>query len=189
MPADPPQTVTVRPAQLADAEALAAVHVAAWQGAYRGLMPDDYLDQMDVARWTDGWRRMLTEHAAPLVGLVGDEVQGFVGVGPLRDPVEVAAPDEDPGLVVGELYAINVHPRAWGRGVGPALLAAGEAELRRLGFAEAVLWVLPANARARRFYERSGWADDGVDRRAEVNGVTVPERRYTKRWGQPSTTR
>ena len=52
-----------------------------------------------------------------------------------------------------------------------------------------VLWVVPGNARARRFYERSGWSADGAERVAEVNGVTVPECRYAKRLGQPSTTR
>lgn len=185
MAADAPRPIVVRPALPADAAVVATVHVAAWQGAYRGHMPDEYLDAMDVARWTERWTRLLTspEHADPQVAEVEGEVRGFVVVGPLRDE----AAEAPAGL--GELYAINVHPDAWGTGVGPSLLAAGEAELRRLGYDRAVLWVLPANARARRFYERSGWTDDGAERVAEVNGVTVPERRYARRLDQPSTTR
>ena len=66
-------------------------------------------------------------------------------------------------------------------GAGRALLQAAQAELARLGFEETVLWVLPANARARRFYEIAGWVADGTERTAEVLGVTVPEVRYRRR--------
>ena len=50
-----------------------------------------------------------------------------------------------------------------------------------VGFDETVLWVLPANARARRFYEIAGWACDGTERTMEVQGVVVPEVRYRRR--------
>jgi RimJ/RimL family protein N-acetyltransferase len=85
------------------------------------------------------------------------------------------------------LYAINIDPHHWGTGVGRALLAAAQAELARLGYAQAVLWVLPDNARARRFYEVAGWTTDGVQRTTEVRGVVVPEVRYRRRLqGLPS---
>jgi hypothetical protein len=44
-----------------------------------------------------------------------------------------------------------------------------------------VLRVLPANARARRFYEIAGWVADGTERTMEVLGVVVPEVRYRRR--------
>jgi hypothetical protein len=36
-----------------------------------------------------------------------------------------------------------------------------------------VLWVLPGNARARRFYEVSGWAMDGIQARLDIHGNLV----------------
>jgi len=85
------------------------------------------------------------------------------------------------------LYAINVDPDRWGTGAGRALLAAAQAELARLGYAKAVLWVLPDNARGRRFYELAGWTTDGTQRTSEVRGVVVPEVRYRRRLqGLPS---
>lgn len=45
---------------------------------------------------------------------------------------------------------------------------------------EATLWVLEANARARRFYERKGWAVDGAAREEEVGGRRVTEVRYRR---------
>ncbi|MBX9247077.1 GNAT family N-acetyltransferase, partial [Actinotalea ferrariae] len=168
--------VVVRAGVPDDAPALARVHVAAWRGAYRGQMPDAYLDGLDVERWTEGWRRMFAQgraehlHVAELDGTL----VGFVDVGPEREP----APEDPPGR--GELYAINVHPDAWGAGAGPALLAAAHARLHALGFGEAVLWVLPGNPRARRFYERAGWHDDAVEKDAVINGAAITERRYAR---------
>ena len=94
---------------------------------------------------------------------------GFAVVGPAEDPKGA-----------GELYAINVDPDHWGTGAGRTLLAAAQAELTRLDYTEAVLWVLPDNARARRFYEVAGWTTDGTQRTIEVLGVVVPEVRYRR---------
>ncbi len=168
--------VVVRAAVPQDAPALAGVHVAAWRAAYRGIMPDDYLAGLDLERWTQGWDRVLTEgrdphlQVAELAGLL----VGFTGVGPER----ALEPGDPPGR--GELHHINVHPDAWGTGAGPALLRAAEDRLRALGFRDAVLWVVPGNARARRFYERAGWTDEGSEKTAELNGVRIDERRYVR---------
>jgi GNAT superfamily N-acetyltransferase len=79
---------------------------------------------------------------------------------------------------VGELYAIYALPEAWGSGAGPALMKAALGALRDRGFATAQLWVLEDNPRARRFYEREGWTDDGGRREEEFLGVPITEIRY-----------
>jgi RimJ/RimL family protein N-acetyltransferase len=43
-----------------------------------------------------------------------------------------------------------------------------------------VLWVVPGNKRARRFYELAGWRHDGADRQLEILGVDVKETRYSR---------
>lgn len=48
------------------------------------------------------------------------------------------------------------------------------------GFQRAVLWVLPTNDRARRFYEKRGWSADGAERRIIRPDVTIPEVRYAR---------
>jgi GNAT superfamily N-acetyltransferase len=165
--------VTVRPAAVPDAAAMGRVHVRAWQAAYRGQMPDDYLDGLrpeDRAAHWEGTLRREDLQGAILVAERAGEVVGFAAVGPSRDPVGA-----------GELYAINLDPAHWGTGAGRALLEAAQAELARAGFDETVLWVLDGNARARRFYEIAGWVADGAERGSEVFGVTVHEVRYRRR--------
>ena len=74
------------------------------------------------------------------------------------------------------MYAIYAHPEHWSTGLGRALLPAAVAAL---GGPPAVLWVLEANDRARRFYERAGWRPDGARKQADMlGGVQLPEIRY-----------
>jgi GNAT superfamily N-acetyltransferase len=165
--------VTVRHARVGDAAALGRLHVRAWQAAYRGQMPDDYLDGLRAEDRQAGWDRALRRDRGrdPVLVAVRDgRVVGFAVVRAAEDPEGA-----------GELSAINVDPDHWGTGAGRALLGAAEAELARLGYQEAVLWVLPGNRRARRFYEVAGWVADGAERTDEVFGVVVAEVRYRRR--------
>ena len=50
-------------------------------------------------------------------------------------------------------------------------------------YGAALLWVLEDNPRARRFYERAGWAPDGVRKAEERFGVRAAEVRYRKDFG------
>lgn len=160
-----------------DAPGLGAVHVRAWQRAYRGgLMPDEYLDGLSIderARmWAEGLEREPRPRFARRVAVDdGGEVVGFIIVGPA---------DGEADAEEGEVYALNVDPDAWGCGFGQELLAAGTTALRDAGFTEALLWVHPGNARARSFYERAGWVADGAERDQEVYGLEVPEVRYRR---------
>jgi len=167
--------VVVRPGMSADAEALSVAHVRAWQEGYRGLMPQDYLDGLTVAGHLTGWQERLAnprEGSRLLVATVDEQVAGFAVFGPARDPES----GDD-----GELYAINVHPDHWRAGVGSLLLAEVHAGLADLGHANAVLWVVAGNDRARRFYERHGWTVEAVERSEKLPGLTVPEVRYARR--------
>jgi len=80
-----------------------------------------------------------------------------------------------------ELYAIYVRPERISSGVGHALMAELTGRARAAGFEEMLLWVLKDNARARRFYERAGFAPDGTEEPFEADGELVPEVRYVRR--------
>lgn len=156
----------VRPARPDDAAAVAEVHVRTWQAAYEHVFGAERLASIDHTR-----RQVLAERSIASGGVavaVDDDggIVGFVSVGPSSD-VEGE----------GELYAIYVLPEAWGTGAGRALMDAGK-ELLRASYTDATLYVLDDNPRARRFYEREGWALDGVTKADEFLGLAVPEVRY-----------
>ena len=169
--------VHVRRAGPADADQIAVVHVRSWQGAYRGLLPQEYLDGLDPAARTERWRLALERDSWPAAGtivVVSDgRVGGFANLGPTRDP-------DAGGARVGEIPAIYVLPEAWGTGLGRGLMTGALSELAAAGFDSATLWVLESNARARRFYDRAGWTADGSTKHDDIGGAAVTEVRYRR---------
>jgi len=172
---DPPAPAVIRAARPGDEPAIARVHVASWQDAYAGHMPADYLAALDVGQRAEAWRQRLPaarrSRGDVLVAVSGEEIAGFVHFGPSRDE------DADPART-GEIGAIYLRPESIGHGVGRLLMDAAVAGLAALGYADATLWVLDANERARRFYERAGWAPDGNVMTDDSRGFTIREVRY-----------
>jgi GNAT superfamily N-acetyltransferase len=151
------------------------VHVRSWQAAYRGLMPQEYLDGLDPADRLPRWQQMLADNepAEPevLVADCGDGICGFSSFGPTRDE------DEDP-VEVGEVRAIYLAPEAMGTGAGRQLMAASIRHLTRAGYKFVTLWVLDTNTRARRFYEIAGFRSDGAVKVDDRDGFRLREVRY-----------
>jgi GNAT superfamily N-acetyltransferase len=140
------ESATIRPATPADARAIAEVHVASWRSTYRGIVPQPYLDALNVADREARWRDSFTSEMAIFVTEENGTVIGFASVGPARA--------EFPGLT-GELYAIYLLPEAQSHGIGARLFSAIADHLHRAGHTGIYLWVLEQNP-ACRFYERMG---------------------------------
>jgi len=89
----------------------------------------------------------------------------------LADPVMAVLVVEQDGVIVGVaacraewLDGLYVVPALWGHGVGRELHDEVVDRLRAGGSARCHLWVLEHNDRARRFYERLGWRENGDTR-------------------------
>jgi ribosomal protein S18 acetylase RimI-like enzyme len=166
----------VRRAVPEDADAIAAVHIRTWQVAYRGQLPDRYLDGLsqELERRAEIWRKEISTPRSSKheVWVAEDEARldGFVALGPARDL--------DPS-VTGEVYAIYVDPNRWGQGVGRALFSHATDRLASFGYSAAILWVLESNIRARRFYETAGWTVDGrIKHESRPDGIELREVSY-----------
>jgi GNAT superfamily N-acetyltransferase len=115
---------------------------------------------------------MLQLGVRQLVATQNDRVIGFGIDGPSRDVGVRPA--------TGEIYALYVLPEMVGHGIGRGLLAHLVKDLKQNDYSEATLWVLDGNARARRFYEITGWSADGSHKVEERPGVTLHELRYRR---------
>lgn len=167
----------VRPIVAADVDAVARLHVTVWQAAYRGLLPDAFLDAISVERRATMWRQIVERQASPaLVAEQDSRIVGFVLGGPSRDE------DAQPG-VTAEIVAIYVAPDRWGAGVGAQLLQGALTVLHDQGFQEVTLWVLRNNARARHFYALAGFQTDGGEKMDAAGDVPFDEIRYRLRIG------
>jgi L-amino acid N-acyltransferase YncA len=165
----------IRPAVAADVAAIAGVHVRSWQWAYRGQVPDDYLDNLTarLAERRAWWSALIAAPPAELrlwVAEVEGNVVGFASTGRSRDP--------DATPAIAEVEALYLDPDVVGTGIGRALFATAVDDLRQRGYRRATLWVLASNARARRFYAAAGWRPDGTTKREERPGFILDEVRY-----------
>ncbi|MFI9246023.1 GNAT family N-acetyltransferase [Streptomyces sp. NPDC053086] len=168
----------------ADCDRVSEIRVRGWQHAYRGLMPQPYLDGLSVTADAERRRARFGQGDGSVVNLVAVEalagpsghperdgrVLGWAAFGPYRDG--------DAYTGDAELYAIYVDPAHLGGGIGRALLAASVERCRACP--RMLLWVLKGNASARRFYERAGFRADGAEEAFEADGVPVPEVRYAR---------
>ena len=138
----------VRPATARDAKAIAEIHVATWQAAYKDLIPADYISKMSVEKRLAYWREAI-EFGEPqlLVATQDDKVVGFVGYDRSRDANTRAT--------VGEIWAIYVSPAHWGQGAGLALWDGARDGLKEEGCTQVTIWVLLNNERALQFCEHA----------------------------------
>jgi GNAT superfamily N-acetyltransferase len=150
-------SVIIRTAQVADAEAIARVRVAAWRAAYRGLMPDAYLERADLeATETEQLRDRLgaiSLRARVSVAEANEWIVGYCAYG--------CDTNDERACLKGAIFDLYIHPQLWYHGVGHRLLAYATEYFKIQGCGQATLLVYEDNIRARRFYERAGWRRDG----------------------------
>lgn len=170
--------IELREARRGEELAVAAVHVRAWQEAYRGLIPAEFLDALDPRDRAARYTFEASDPRAPttVLAIVAEDgaverIAGFVTFGPSRD---------DDARDLGEVYALYVDPDRYRGGVGRILMAEARRRLREAGFADALLWVLDGNDRAALFYEREGWIPDGATRVEQPYGVVSNVRRFRR---------
>lgn len=144
------EEVNVRKAALADAHTIAAVHVESWKTTYEGIMPAEYLAQLNVSEKAQLWQRGLNQPKHSIFVVEEEEnVCGFISGGKNRATQGKEAEYE------GEIYAIYLLKEAQGKGYGTKLVAALMDDFQREGIRSIVVWVLADNP-SRRFYERLG---------------------------------
>ena len=163
--------VTIRKPALNEAASTALVHALSWKSAYRGIVPDDYLDAIDVDVWAERHRLSMEEDPEGFVSFVaemGGEIVGWALGGPNRDPAM--------GLS-GELFTIYLLPEYLRRGIGRKLISAVAGSLQASGLKSMVVWVLAENRPARRFYEALG-GSYVTEREHSIGGVSLMEVAY-----------
>jgi ribosomal protein S18 acetylase RimI-like enzyme len=162
--------VVIRAGSAADAAQIAAVQREGWFAAYAGIIADEIIDRVTApdggARVrqsfrTRPWQRMIV--AVPDGEDAG--IVGYAAYGPETDVLSAPWPHplstDGEERRVAELYALYVHPAWWSTGTGRALMDRVLARSAAAGYSSITLWVLRDNRRARRFYERAGFARDG----------------------------
>ena len=168
---DPAPGIEIRPTQADDADAVAEVYLAAYRATYAFPLAHGDDEVRDWLRGVmsdgTGWVALAPEGAGAADQGAAETVVGFLRLD---------------GHELDQLY---IRPGWWGRGIGTTLL-----ELAKQRNPEGLaLWTFQVNARARRFYERHGFAavrltagEGNEERQPDVRYAWLPESSVVRGW-------
>ena len=164
--------VSILPADVGDTAAIAALHIESWRSAYRGLLPDEFLDGPVVQNRVDLWNARMPapdpHRRLVLKALANQELVGFVCVLLDAEPSWGALLDN-----------LHVKPEVKGIGIGHRLFQAARDWVAVAAPGQPMhLTVMEGNVAARRFYDRQGGAIAERKVKEVVPGTYVAILRY-----------
>jgi len=162
--------ITVRRAEMADATAIGAVHVAAWRSAYPGILPDAYLAKLSPTRLAMHYRAAITSGSTVMVATArgqGPRIVGFTTAGAPRTP----------GLGDAEIETLYVLDDFRDQGAGRRMMSAAAAALMARGCRSVFVWVLRDNP-SRWFYRHLG-GKPAAEGETRLAGVALPQVAYS----------
>jgi len=149
-----------------DRNLISRVYEESWKFAYKGIIPQDYLDSIPEGRWASGLDK---QDRQTLVCVDNGKIVGTSSFCESRF-------EQYQGW--GEIVSIYLLPEYIGKGCGKLLMKAALSELKRQGYENVFLWVLEENNRARRFYEGYGFLLTGDVLDDNIGGRDLREARY-----------
>ncbi len=149
-----------------DRMAISGIYEESWKYAYKGMIPQHYLDSIPAGRWASAadnplWKTLICMDDGKMVGTSSFCKSRFEQ---FHD--------------WGEVISIYLLPGYMGKGYGKILMESTVSELKKQGYERVFLWVLEENIRARHFYERFGFslADECIE--DSIGGKALREVRY-----------
>lgn len=149
-----------------DRLAISRVYEESWKYAYKGIVPQDYLDGIPAGQWAS---HIEQEGRNNLVMVLEGTIIGTSGFGRSR-MAEMTG--------YGEVISIYLLPDYMGKGYGRQLLQAVMGELKKMGFDKIFLWVLEENKSARIFYEKCGFVQTERYLVSDIGGRELREAQY-----------
>ena len=153
----------IRKASKQDIADIAKVYVDGWRTTYRGLVPNQYLDELSYEEAEKRWNQFLDNENDPFmyVALNGEgKIVGFASGRSIEEK-----------HFTGELYALYLLQDCRGLGVGRQLVSAVARHFKENGIHSMLVWVMEQNKSGLGFYKRMGGKE--YIRRTSTFGETV----------------
>lgn len=141
--------LTIRKAKISDIEAISNVHYKTLQSTYRGLMPDDFMDERTFEDRVQKWNETFeSDYEILLVAESDGNIIGFCG----GAKNEHEATKDKYRYELKKIYILKEYH---GMGIGKMLVKEFVSKVKELGYNSLFLWVLASNP-YRRFYDKLG---------------------------------
>lgn len=154
--------IKIRQAKIEDIEAISNIKVKGWQNAYRGIIDNEYLDNMNVEHVIIKNRENFNKQNF-IVAEMNQTVVGFC---------VYSYNCENNTDADCELIGIYVKPELKRNGIGRELIKYVIDECKNAGRRKLILWCLKKNYLAREFYEAMG----GIA--TNIRWMSIGEKQY-----------
>lgn len=151
-----------------DFEAIGNIYSCSWKIAYRGMISQDYLNELSGNQWSSVLRDSAYDSYVIMEG------EKYVGTS------SICAARDEKMAGWGEIISIYLLPEYFGKGYAKQLLDCALNDLLEKGYQSIYLWVLDKNIRAQKFYEKHGFKFNGDSAAITIGGQELAEVRYIR---------
>ena len=142
--------IIIRKATIAEAEKVAEIKIEGWQTAYRGIIDDNFLDNMNINDEIEKRKNNIENGVEIIVAELNNEIVGFcLYRNYIKEPDNY--PDAD--CEISSLYVSSLLKR---KGIGTKLIKYVIQKLKNEGKTQMILGCLKENYPSRAFYEKMG---------------------------------
>jgi N-acetylglutamate synthase-like GNAT family acetyltransferase len=160
----------IKPIKESDIPAVAKVHYESWKIAYKGILSDKLLEQLNAERFEKVWSDILKQkNRMNLLIEENKNTIGFIGF-------EITPKNKE--HLDGEIIGLYVDPLTWRRGAGATLMEQAFIQMKKKGFDRAMLWTMTRNHISRNFFQKMGFKLTGEKRVSERAGEHFEEVQY-----------
>lgn len=157
----------IRQATENDAKNIAKIIVSGWQTTYRGIVSNEFLDNMSVEKMTESWiKNIKTQDENNNICVYEDE-NNILGV--IRFGKADNLQSEN-----GEIHILYVKPEFKKQGIGTKLVKYAKEKLIKQKYKKMEIWCARENKSSIEFYKKMGGKLRN-NRVAEINGVKIEE--------------
>lgn len=164
--------ITIRTALPEDAYDYTVCHISCFCSAYKGIVPDEFLNNIlaEKEQRVERYKKTLADSGdcEYYCVMYSNRMIGFL-------IINKSCNEDNSGI--GEIWAIYLIDEFRGKGYGKEMLNFAINELKRIEPKEIFLWVFEDNNRARRFYEKHSFSFDGTKREVKY-GKPLVQLRY-----------
>ncbi len=146
------EDIIIRRMRIEDAEAVTDVLIRSWQTAYRGIVSDECLDNMDRTTLIERRKKQYKDY------IVAESDKGIVGFCWYMNDNSYSKELSD---IDSEIVAIYVLPDLIREGIGKKMFSHAVEDLKGQGRKHMIIWCLKDNVNGRRFYEKMGGTMNG----------------------------
>ncbi|MFT4416444.1 N-acetyltransferase family protein [Fredinandcohnia humi] len=158
----------IRKAVVSDAKGIAKVHVDSWKSTYKGIVPDEFLEQLKYESREKMWNQAIPTSTVFVAENEVGHIVGFSSGGKEREGNYEG--------YEGEVYAIYLLGEYQGQGIGKKLVEPIVAQLREMKINSMLVLVLEEN-KSCLFYEALGARKlDSIE--IEIGGKALREAVY-----------